>query len=94
MSRAPLEESRKWGLYYIANLLFKTYFKLNSISLSKNIVRAINASTTDMPSLDQFPKSHIVTYQYYLGLIQFLEENYTQVYSLAIWWTSLTLIGR
>ena len=26
--RAPKEESRKWGVYYMSNLLFKTYFKV------------------------------------------------------------------
>ena len=26
--RAPLEESRKWAIYYTTNLLFKTYFKV------------------------------------------------------------------
>ena len=25
--RAPIEESRKWGTYYMSNLLFKMYFK-------------------------------------------------------------------
>ena len=74
--RAPLEESRKWGLYYTTNLLFKTYFKLNSVSLSKNILRALSASKTDMPNLNTFPKSHIVTFKYYIGVIQFLEEDY------------------
>ncbi|KAJ9632040.1 COP9 signalosome (CSN) subunit [Taxawa tesnikishii (nom. ined.)] len=47
--RAPIAESRKWGLYYIANLLFKTYFK--------------------------------VTFNYYCGVLSFLEENYTQAES-------------
>jgi len=28
MRRAPLEESRKWAIYYTTNLLFKTYFKV------------------------------------------------------------------
>ncbi|KAL2060038.1 hypothetical protein VTL71DRAFT_9860 [Oculimacula yallundae] len=56
--RAPLEESRKWGIYNIINLLFKTYFKLNSISLSKNILKAIQAYRGDMPTLDAFPKAH------------------------------------
>ena len=78
MSRAPLEESRKWGLYYSTNLLFKTYFKLNSIGLSKNILRALSASRTDMPALEAFPRSHIVTFKYYVGVIQFLEEDYAQ----------------
>ena len=30
-----------------------------------------------MPDLDAFPKSHIVTFKYYVGVIQFLEEDYT-----------------
>ncbi|KAI4166086.1 MAG: hypothetical protein LQ342_000517 [Letrouitia transgressa] len=74
--RAPLEESRKWGLYYTTNLLFKTYFKLNSIGLSKNILRALESSRTDMPPMEAFPKSHIVTFKYYVGLIHFLDEDY------------------
>ena len=31
--RAPLEESRKWGIYYTTNLLFKTYFKVRLMNL-------------------------------------------------------------
>lgn len=31
-----------------------------------------------MPPLSSFPKSHIVTFEYYVGVIHFLEENYTQ----------------
>ena len=33
-SRAPLEDSRKWGLYYTTNLLFKTYFKASWVLFS------------------------------------------------------------
>lgn len=29
-----------------------------------------------MPDLDAFPRSHIVTFKYYVGVIQFLEEDY------------------
>ncbi|CZT00507.1 related to CSN12-signalosome component [Rhynchosporium agropyri] len=76
--RAPLEESRKWGIYNIINLLFKTYFKLNSISLSKNILKAIQAYRGDMPALDAFPKAHQVTFKYYVGVIYFLEEAYEE----------------
>ena len=63
----------------MANLQFKTYFKLNSISLCKNVLRAISAGTTDMPDLSVFPKSHIVTFKYYVGVIKFLEEDYAAV---------------
>ncbi|GAB7344292.1 hypothetical protein MBLNU457_2163t1 [Dothideomycetes sp. NU457] len=74
--RAPLEDSRKYGVYYIASLLFKTYFRLNSISLSKNILRPIAVAAGDMPPLDVFPKSHQVTFNYYVGVVHFLDEDY------------------
>jgi len=32
-----------------------------------------------MPELEMFPKAHIVTFKYYVGVISFLEENYQQV---------------
>ncbi|KAI9660778.1 MAG: COP9 signalosome (CSN) subunit [Alyxoria varia] len=74
--RSSISESRKWAIYYISNLLFKTYFKLNKISLSENIIRSLEASTADMPPLSAFPKSHICTYHYYHGVILFLKEDY------------------
>ncbi|KAE8379126.1 hypothetical protein BDV26DRAFT_260123 [Aspergillus bertholletiae] len=76
--RAPIEDSRKWGIYNTTNLLFKTYFKINSVSLSKNLLRALNASSADLPDMEVFPKSHIVTFKYYVGLIHFLDENYAE----------------
>ncbi|KAI9931667.1 hypothetical protein ASPWEDRAFT_37476 [Aspergillus wentii DTO 134E9] len=76
--RAPIEESRKWGIYNTTNLMFKTYFKIGSVGLSKNLLRALNASSVDLPDLSAFPKSHIVTFQYYVGVIHFLDENYAQ----------------
>ncbi|KAL8634801.1 MAG: hypothetical protein Q9228_007636 [Teloschistes exilis] len=76
--RAPIEESRKWGIYNTTNLLFKTYFKLNSIGLSKNILRALQATKADLPAIENFPKSHIVTFKYYVGVIHFLDEEYAR----------------
>ena len=38
----------------------------------------MTASHADLPPLEAFPKSHIVTFKYYLGLINFLEENYKE----------------
>ncbi|PYH44809.1 protein csn12 [Aspergillus saccharolyticus JOP 1030-1] len=76
--RSPIEESRKWGVYDTTNLLFKTYFKLNTIGLSKNLLRALNAQSADLPDLDAFPKSHTVTFKYYVGVIHFLDENYAE----------------
>lgn len=55
LPRAPVEQSRKWGIYFIINLLFKTYFKLNSIGLSRTILKALSAYQGDMPPLESFP---------------------------------------
>ena len=53
--------------------------QLNSISLCKNILKALAASRTDMPDIELFPKSHLVTFRYYVGVIHFLEEDYAKV---------------
>ncbi|KAI9374842.1 hypothetical protein BJX61DRAFT_496635 [Aspergillus egyptiacus] len=76
--RAPKEESRKWGVYYMTNLLFKTYFKINAVGLSKNLLRALDAQSIDLPAMEDYPRSHIVTFKYFVGLIYFLDENYAE----------------
>lgn len=53
--------------------------QLNSINLSKNVLRALEAAGDDIPPLKLFPKSHVVTFKYYRGVIAFLEENYSEV---------------
>ena len=87
--RAPLEESRKWGIYFIINLLFKTYFKLNSVSLSRTILKALSAYQGDMPPLGSFPSSQQVTFKYYAGVLAFLEENYQEVRNTFFFYFSL-----
>jgi hypothetical protein len=49
------------------------------VGLSKNLLRALSASSADLPELEAFPKSHIVTFKYYVGVIHFLDENYREV---------------
>lgn len=72
--RAPLEASRKWGTYCVIGILFRTYFKLDKLSLTKNVLRAVEVS--ELPPLQYFPKAHIVTWRYYLGVIAFMGEDY------------------
>ncbi|EGD98621.1 COP9 signalosome complex subunit 12 [Trichophyton tonsurans CBS 112818] len=76
--RAPIEESRKWGVYNTINLAFKTYFKLGSIPPCRNLLSAMKASQAELPPMESYPKSHIVTFKYYLGVICFLEEGYVE----------------
>ena len=75
--RSPIELSRKWGTYYITGLLFKVYFRLNKLSLCRNVLQAISVS--EVPNLELFPRAHIVTFRYYLGVYSFLNEDYVKV---------------
>jgi len=56
-----------------------TGWQLNSVGLTKNLLRALNAQSADLPPLESFPKSQIVTFKYYVGVIHFLDENYAEV---------------
>lgn len=71
-----LEQSKKWGTYAMVGLVFATYFQLRSISLCKNIVRALGAG--DLPPLDAFPRAQMVTFRYYMGRLAFLDEDYVR----------------
>ncbi|GAA5954034.1 hypothetical protein JCM21900_005386 [Sporobolomyces salmonicolor] len=73
---SDITTSRKMGTYYLATLLFKTYFKLNSTALCKNIIRGIGAA--DLPPLSSFPRAHQVTYTFYMGVFAFLREDYDE----------------
>ncbi|CED83171.1 Transcription-associated recombination protein-Thp1p [Phaffia rhodozyma] len=68
-------EARQRGIYYIAGLSIKCYFKVNRPTLCKNIIRAIGSSSNPQP-LDSFPIAHQVTWRYYMGMLAFLEEEY------------------
>ncbi|XP_070539019.1 PCI domain-containing protein 2-like [Ptychodera flava] len=62
-TRAAVEDSKKWGMLYLINQLFKIYFKINKLHLCKPLIRAIDSSNLK----DQFPISQRVTYKYYVG---------------------------
>ncbi|KAH7887316.1 hypothetical protein F5I97DRAFT_1859517 [Phlebopus sp. FC_14] len=74
---SPPDQSRKWGIYYVVGLVMKCYFRVKRISLSKNILRALDANQ-DIPPLSAYPRSHQVTYRYYLGMLSFLNEDFTK----------------
>ncbi|KIP04891.1 hypothetical protein PHLGIDRAFT_108948 [Phlebiopsis gigantea 11061_1 CR5-6] len=74
---SPYAESRKWGVYYVVSQILKCYFRIRRISLAKNILRAIDANP-DIPALSAYPRSHQVTYRYYIGMLGFLNEDYAK----------------
>lgn len=73
---SDISESRKWGVISVANHLFKTYFKLNNIALTKHVIAMLESPGVNLPPLSAFPKSQHCTYSYYRGILEFLKENY------------------
>ncbi|KAI9601015.1 hypothetical protein H4Q26_000812 [Puccinia striiformis f. sp. tritici PST-130] len=72
--RSSTGDTKKLGVLYMASLLFKIYFKLNSTALCKNVIRGVeNAGLSDG---FQIPIAHRVTYRYYMGVLSFLQEDY------------------
>ncbi|KAJ1922141.1 COP9 signalosome (CSN) subunit [Mycoemilia scoparia] len=69
-----ISRSRKWGTYYMANLLFKVYFRIRSLNLCGNVLKAIKASQP--PEIEQFPLGDQVTFNFYLGVLSFRGEEY------------------
>lgn len=74
--RAPLTESRKWGVYRCAARLFRAYFYLGQLNLGANVLRALGVG--ELPALQRFPKAHTVEYRYWLGKFWFVAEEYTK----------------
>lgn len=50
--------------------------QLKSLPLCRNILRALTAA--DLPPLEAFPRAQQVTFHYYVGVLAFLNEEYTK----------------
>ncbi|RKP34683.1 hypothetical protein BJ085DRAFT_21350 [Dimargaris cristalligena] len=62
-------QSRKWGVYFLAGLLFQLYFRLKTRNLCSSVTNTLQ--TTDLPPLEKFPLAHQIKYRYYQGLLDF-----------------------
>ncbi|KAM7365842.1 hypothetical protein PAMP_016741 [Pampus punctatissimus] len=62
-NRAGIEDSKKWGMMFLSNQLFKIYFKINKLHLCKPLIRAIDSSNLK----NDYSPAQKVTYKYYVG---------------------------
>lgn len=74
VDRSDIKSSKKLGCIMIINQLFKIYFFINNLRLCTNLINLVK----NLPSLDYYPISHQVTYQFYLGRLCVFEENYNK----------------
>ncbi|XP_048656558.1 PCI domain-containing protein 2 isoform X2 [Marmota marmota marmota] len=74
-TRAGIEDSKKWGMLFLVNQLFKIYFKINKLHLCKPLIRAIDSSNLR----DDYSTAQRVTYKYYVGRKAMFDSDFKQV---------------
>ena len=72
-TRASIDCTKKWGILFITNQLFKIYFMINKLHLLKPLIRAVDAC--DLKT--QFPLGQRVTYSFFQGRKALFENDYT-----------------
>ena len=72
--RAQGNKLKRLATLRIANALFKVYFKLNTLRLCKNIIRAIDAK--NFVPFEAFPKGQRVTYMYFTGRLAIFDDRF------------------
>lgn len=65
---------KKGAALPIVVTLFRVYFALNTLRLSKNLIAAVNSR--QFPPLDAFPRGQVVAYQYFTGRLALFDEDY------------------
>ncbi|MBN3303574.1 PCID2 protein, partial [Amia calva] len=73
-NRAGIDDSKKWGMLFLINQLFKIYFKINKLHLCKPLIRAIDSSNLK----DDYTIAQRVTYKYYVGRKAMFDSDFKQ----------------
>ena len=78
--RTPFTDpsSKKLALFGVTNVLFKIYFKLNTLQLCGKLINVVERPGA-LNALDHyllFPVSDVVTYKFYIGRLKMFEDKY------------------
>ncbi|GMH16541.1 hypothetical protein Nepgr_018382 [Nepenthes gracilis] len=65
---------KRVGALYVTCQLFKIYFKLGTVHLCRSVIRSIE--TARIFDFEEFPARDKVTYMYYTGRLEVLNENF------------------
>uniref|UniRef100_A0A6I8RNS2 PCI domain-containing protein 2 n=1 Tax=Xenopus tropicalis TaxID=8364 RepID=A0A6I8RNS2_XENTR len=71
-TRASFEDSKKWGMLFLVNQLFKIYFKISKLHLCKPLIRAIDSSNFK----EEYTMAQRVTYKYYVGRKSMFDSDF------------------
>jgi len=78
--RTPVTEpgSKKRAILAAVNVLFKIYFKVNTLQLCSKIIAVVEGPGHVMGNLNVFPVCDVVTYKYYIGRLKMYEDRYEE----------------
>lgn len=68
-------DTKKLAIFAVTNVLFKIYFKLNTLQLCGKLINVVERPGF-LDSLLHFPVSDVVTYKYYIGRLKMFEDRY------------------
>lgn len=64
------------GIFSVTNVLFKIYFKVNTLQLCSKLISVVEGPSGAIDNLHLYPVSDVVTYKYYLGRLKLFEDKY------------------
>lgn len=78
--RTPLRTPgcKKLAIFGVTNVLFKIYFKVNTLQLCGKLISVIEGPGGIMDQLQLFPVCDVVMYKYYLGRLKMFEDKYEE----------------
>lgn len=68
--------SKKKGIFAVTNVLFKIYFKVNTLQLCSKLISVVEGPNGATDNLHLYPVSDVVMYKYYLGRLKLFEDKY------------------
>ena len=72
--------SKKLAIFAVTNVLFKIYFKLNTLQLCSKLINVVErpGAGNALEAVRLFPVSDVVTYKFYIGRLKMFEDKYEE----------------
>lgn len=70
--------SKKLAIFAVTNVLFKIYFKVNTLQLCGKLINVVEGPGGIMDNLFLFPTCDVVMYKYYIGRLKMFEDRYEE----------------
>ena len=78
--RTPITTSgsKKLAIFAVTNVLFKIYFRVNTLQLCGKLINVVEGPGGIMDHLQLFPICDVAMYKYYIGRLKMFEDRYEE----------------